>query len=153
MSGAPVAEAQEAPPPSRQEALVELFSSVTPGSALRVATIGGIVEEGSFERAGRSGIDVLRAGATYSIDFEDVRTVSLRGSHGVQGALWGAAGGALVGGFFGAMYASFDCTTVAACNYTEKQGALRWGSFLGALGGGMGFFIGRRQVHWHPIFP
>lgn len=147
------ASAQDARTMSRNEVLEELFGGLSPNSGLRVVTIGGVVEEGRLQGVDPGGVAVLREGGTYSVGYQDVRSVQLEGGHGTQGAIWGAASGAVVGIFFGAMYASFNCQTASDCNYTEKEGAWRWGAFLGGVGGGIGFLIGRRSVHWHPIFP
>jgi hypothetical protein len=142
-----------APAAARNDVLSALFSDISADEDLRVTTLAGLVEEGRLADVGETGFSVLRGGATHQVRFRDVQTVAIEGGHGVQGALWGAAGGALAGGFFGLMIGSFNCNTPEGCQAQERRGAWGWGALLGAVGGGIGFWWGRRQVHWHPIFP
>jgi len=151
-AGAPV-RAQQAPPLSRDEILTQLFGSLEPSTGVQLVTVGGVVEEGTLQGYGPEGVDLGQNGEVVPIGYGFVRSVSVQEGHGVQGALWGTATGALVGALFGMMYASFDCRSPSDCTYTEQQGALRGGILFGAVGGGAGFLLGRHQVHWHPIFP
>lgn len=150
---APSVRAQDEPSPLRVEILSGIFSDLPPMAGVQLVTTGGGVEEGSLERVGADGIEVLTDGMSHAIGYDRIRAVSVRGGHGLQGALWGAGGGALAGAFFGMMFSAFDCQSSLQCANQETSGAWTWGAAMGAVGGGIGFYFGRRERHWHPIFP
>ena len=138
---------------TREERLARLFADITPQTQIRLVTIGRGVEDVTFLGYADSSVDIRQDGYDERIAYEYLQSVSVEGGHSIQGAIWGAGGGALAGVFFGAMYGSFSCNTTEACNRTERQGAFRWGTFLGLVGGGLGYYFGRKDVHWHSIFP
>lgn len=136
-----------------QERLQALFAQVSPAEHVQVVTPLIFVEDAEFVAVGRSVVELNQAGTPVSVELADIRSVSVRAGHSLQGALWGAGSGVLVGAVSGMMAASFTCVTPEACSSAEKEGALRWGTLFGVVGAATGFVIGRYNVYWKPIFP
>jgi hypothetical protein len=139
--------------PSTQERLIQLFSTMKPRQPVQLVTPLYFVEDGRFESLGRSYVEVTENETTLPFDLADIRSVSVRSHHQIQGAIWGGAAGILIGGVTGMMVASFDCQTLAGCQQLEKDGAIRWATIFGAGGAIGGLVIGRFSVYWKPIFP
>jgi hypothetical protein len=154
-SGATPGAAQEVPVVmvTSQERLHALFSQLSPNRHVQVVTPGLFVEDGEFLGLGTSVVELSQGGAPVSVELDEIRAVSLRSGHSIQGMLWGLGAGLLVGSVSGLMVGSFNCQTPAGCNSAEKEGAVRWGSVFGVIGGAAGFMIGRHNVYWRPVFP
>ena len=136
-----------------QERLHALFSELSPNRHVQVVTPGLLVEDGEVRALSTSVVELSQDGTPVSVDLDDIRAVSVRSGHSIQGMLWGLGAGLLVGSVSGLMVASFNCQTPVGCNSAEKEGAVRWGGVLGVLGGATGFMIGRHDVYWRPVFP
>jgi hypothetical protein len=150
--GASSVVAQPVPMAERAERLGALFSDLGPAQ-LRVETAAGTIESGMLGPVRPQTFVLESARGPTTIDYRDVRTVAQEGGHEIQGALWGAGAGALAGGFFGLMVHSYDCTTPLSCNRSENSGGIRGAIVVGAVGALIGYLFGRRQSHWHPIYP
>lgn len=136
-----------------EERLTALFADFGPDRQIRIVTPVFFVEDASVEAVGSGFVELRQGQTTVPIDFADIRAVSVRSNHQIQGAIWGGAAGVLVGGVAGMMVASFGCTTVNDCNTLERDGAIRWATVFGVGGAVGGFVIGRYSLHWQPVFP
>ena len=87
------------------------------------------------------------------MNLEEIRAVSVRSAHTVQGSLWGLGSGLLVGSVGGLLVGSFGCKSPTECVDSERDGAI-WGAIIvGGLSTAAGFLLGRRDVYWKPVFP
>ncbi len=141
------------PPPSSIERLQTLFATFEAGEALQIVTPRYFVEDAHFEGVDGGTVRLSQSGTEVPLELADIRAVSVRARHSLQGALWGAGAGILVGSLAGMIVGSFDCTTASSCQDAEREGALRWGSVFGIGGAVGGFVIGRYAVYWKPVFP
>lgn len=133
--------------------LAALFSDFGPDVQIQIVTPAFFVEDASVESVGSGYVELRQGETTVPIDLMDIRAVSIRSNHQIQGAIWGGAAGVLVGGVAGMMVASFGCRTVSGCNQLERDGAIRWATVFGVGGAVGGFVIGRYSFHWQPVFP
>ena len=147
----PVA-AQPVPLTERAERLEALFSGLGPAE-LRVETSEGAIESGQLGPLRPETFVLQSVRGSTTIDYRNVAAVAQEGGHEIQGALWGAGAGALVGAFFGVMVHSYDCTSPLSCSRSENSGGVRGAIVVGAVGALVGYVFGRRQSHWHPIYP
>jgi len=144
--------AQPVPVAERAARLGALFSDLGPAE-LRVETSAGRVESGVLGPVRPEAFVLDGIDGPLTIDYRDVQAVAREGGHGIQGAIWGGAAGALAGAFFGVMIHSYDCVTPVACNASENRGGVRGAVIVGTVGAVTGYLLGRRQSHWHPIYP
>jgi hypothetical protein len=133
--------------------LAEIFRGLSASDPLQVVTPSFFVEDAFLDGVDDGGVALTQNGSTVEIPFGDVRGVSVRDNHWLQGTLWGAGAGILVGGVVGLMYASFVCTTPEGCQENERKGTTRGAILLGTAGGIGGFVIGRHSLYWRPVFP
>jgi hypothetical protein len=133
--------------------LAEIFDGIGPSAPLQVVTPSFFVEDAFVEEVGDRSVALSQNGTTVDVPYVDIRGVSTRDNHWLQGTLWGTAAGALIGGVSGLMYASFTCSTPEVCQDNERKGTIRGAILLGAAGGIGGFVIGRHSFYWRPIFP
>ena len=133
--------------------LTEIFSGLGADDPVRVSTPSFFVEHAFVGSLGTDYVELRQEGTTVDIGFRDIRSVSVQKSHWLQGTLWGAGAGILVGSIAGLMVASFDCTTPDGCGDAEREGMIRWGTVLGVGGALGGFLIGRRSLYWSTVFP
>ena len=133
--------------------LADIFSGLGPSAPLQVVTPSFFVEDAFVEDVGDRSVALSQNGTTVDVPFADIRGVSTRDNHWLQGMLWGTAAGALIGGVSGLMYASFTCVTPEVCQENERKGTIRGAILLGAAGGIGGFVIGRHSFYWRPVFP
>ena len=147
------AEAQSVPMSAADQRLAEIFSGLGPDDPVRVGTPSFFVEDALVGSMGADYVELRQDGTTVDIGFLDIRSVSVQKSHWLQGTLWGAGAGILVGSVAGLMIASFDCTTPDGCGDAEREGVIRWGTVLGVGGALGGFLIGRRSLYWSTVFP
>ena len=133
--------------------LAEIFSGLGPSAPLQVVTPSFFVEDAFVEDVGDRSVALSQNGTTVDVPFSDIRGVSTRDNHWLQGMVWGTAAGALVGGVSGLMYASFTCTTPEVCQENERKGTIRGAILLATAGGIGGFVIGRHSFYWRPVFP
>jgi hypothetical protein len=139
--------------PSTHERLVALFSELSPNQAVQIVTPQYLLENAYVEGLSQGIVALRQEGTRVSLDLTEVRSVSIRDNHWLQGTLWGGSLGALVGGLAGMMVSSFDCTTATSCNDAERAGAIRWATVFGVGGAVGGFVIGRYSFYWKPVFP
>lgn len=133
--------------------LVALFSGLSPERPVQIVTPLLFLQEAHFERLGADFVEVTQEGSTIPVDLSQIRAVSLKNGHPLQGTLWGVGVGALVGSMTGLMLTSFHCSPIEPCDEKERAGFFRWG-MVGGLGGGLaGFVIGRYTLTWSPVFP
>jgi len=135
------------------ERLVAVLSGLSPSQEVQIVTPRYLIDDAIFVGLRPGYLDVTQDGTPVPLDLTEVRAVSVRANHALQGTLWGAAAGILIGGVTGMMVASFDCTTASSCNETEQAGAVRWATVFGVGGAVGGFVFGRYSVYWKPIFP
>jgi hypothetical protein len=145
--------AQERPLTDTDRRLVALFGGMGPSQPVRVATPTYFVEATGVTGVADDHVELAQDGSQVDVDFIEIRNVSVRDSHWLQGALWGGGAGVLVGGVVGLMVASFDCKNPAGCTNSERDGMITWGAVLGGAGLVGGFVIGRHSFYWQPIFP
>jgi hypothetical protein len=138
---------------SALERLTALFSDLPSTQAVQIVTPRFLLENAYVEGLSQGFVELTQDGTEVSLDLTEVRTVSVRDNHWLQGALWGGSVGALVGGLAGMMVSSFNCTTAASCNDAEQAGAVRWATVFGVGGAVGGFVIGRYSFYWKPVFP
>jgi hypothetical protein len=146
------ATAQPVPVEERADLLEALFSDIG-HPELRVETLAGTVASGRLGPVRPQNFVLESPEGPTAIDYSEVRAVAREGGHGIQGAIWGGAGGALAGGFFGMIVHSYDCVTPEGCDQSESAGGVRGALIGGAVGALIGFVFGHRQSHWHPIYP
>ncbi len=132
-----------------------LFAGMTVNETVYVVTPEVLVDHARFVSLESSTVELRQegTGVPISVDLTAIRGVAVQRTHWLQGALWGLGGGLLAGSMFGLMIGSFECDTVELCKVREREGAVRWGTALGLVGGGIGFTFGRRAVYWKSIFP
>lgn len=135
------------------ERLSVLFADFGPEIQLQIVTPVFFVEHAAVEAVGSGFVELRQGETTVPIDFADIRAVSVRSNHQIQGTIWGGAAGILLGSVAGMMVASFGCDTVNDCNALERRGAIRWATVFGVGGAVGGFVIGRHSFHWQPVFP
>ena len=135
--------------------LQELFSGMHPSQNVRLITPEILVDDAEFVSVTPVTVELRQVGTgvPITVDLSAIRGVSIQKRHWLQGTLWGLGGGVLAGSVFGLMIGSFKCRTVDGCGVAERRGARVWGATLGAVGGSIGFVLGRRDVYWHPVFP
>ena len=133
--------------------LSEIFPGIGPNAPLQVVTPSFFVENAYVEGVGDRSVALTQDGTTVDVPFSDIRGVSTRDNHWLQGTLWGAAAGALIGGVTGLMYASFTCSSQDVCEENERKGTVRGAILLGGTGAIAGFVIGRYSFYWRPVFP
>ena len=143
--------AQRTPSPD-QNRLRTLFSGLPVGENIQLVTPEIILEDARLISLEGSTVQLEQVGTGIPIvvDLTAIRGVSVQRRHGT---LWGTSTGLLAGSIFGLMIGSFNCTTVDRCRADERAGAVRLGTTLALVGGGIGFALGRRDVYWYPIFP
>jgi len=146
--------AQSAPAPD-EERLLTLIGGLPLGQNIQVSTPQILVEEALLVsvQGGTVELEQIGTGVPIVVDLEAIRGVSVQRRHWLQGTVWGVSGGLLAGSMFGLIIGSFYCNSIDQCGNEERAGALRWGTTLALVGGGIGFTLGRRDVYWHPIFP
>lgn len=135
------------------ERLVRLFSDLPVGRRVQIVTPLVRIAAGAFERVSEDSVVVMQDGVVVPVPLDHIRTVAVQSDHRLQGSLWGLSVGAVVGSVFGLMLGAFDCTSPLGCESSERDGALRWGTVVGVVGGGVGWVFGRRSVYWKPVFP
>lgn len=133
--------------------LVEIFSDMSPQRDVQIVTPLLFLEDARFSRLGDDFVEVTTAGTTIPVDLDQIRAVSLKNAHPVQGTLWGIGVGALVGGMSGLMISAFRCKPTQQCDEVERNGLVRWGTISAITGGVAGFVIGRYTLTWQPVFP
>lgn len=133
--------------------LSRIFADMGPTAPLQVVTPSFFVEDAFVDDVGDRSVALTQNGTTVDVPYADIRGVSTRDNHWLQGTLWGTAAGALIGGVSGLMYASFSCKTPEQCEENERKGTIRGAVLLGAVGGIGGFVIGRHSFYWRPVFP
>ncbi|MDA0328777.1 MAG: hypothetical protein O2958_07190 [Gemmatimonadetes bacterium] len=136
-----------------QQRLVDLFSSLSPSQRVQIVTPVAFLDEAGYLSVSQDSVEVSWQGATVPVSLDHIRVVSVQSGHALQGTLWGAGTGLLVGSVAGMLIGSFSCTTVQGCNDAERRGLIRLGGALGLTGGALGFFFGRRSLYWKPVFP
>ena len=146
--------AQTTPSPD-QNRLRTLFSGLPVGENIQLVTPEIILEDARLISLEGSTVQLEQVGTGIPIvvDLTAIRGVSVQRRHWLQSTLWGTSTGLLAGSIFGLMIGSFNCTTVDRCRADERAGAVRLGTTLALVGGGIGFALGRRDVYWYPIFP
>lgn len=137
----------------REAALTDVFSDLAPGTEVRVNTPMLFIEEGSYRGLAPGVVEIEYGGRIVPVNLRDIRTLLVEDNHPVEGMLWGLGVGILAGSLTGLMVGSFGCPTPDACESTEREGAIRWGSVIGAAGAITGFVVGRHSVYWRPVFP
>ncbi|MGB1778232.1 MAG: hypothetical protein ACPHQP_01635 [Longimicrobiales bacterium] len=147
--------AAQAAPGLDEARLRTLFGQMPVNETVQLITPEIIVDDARFVSLEPSTVELRQLGTDVpiSVDLTAIRGVSVERRHWLQGTLWGLGGGLLAGSMFGLMIGSFECDSVEVCRSSERKGAVRWGLALGAVGGGVGFTLGRRDVYWKPIFP
>jgi len=146
--------AQSAGPgsPSEQR-LRELFAQFTPRDDLQLTTPVLFIERATIESVTPRSVLVLTDGEPQTVNLEEIRAVSVRSAHTVQGSLWGLGSGLLVGSVGGLLVGSFGCESPTECVDSERNGAI-WGAIIvGGLSTAAGYLLGRRDVYWKPVFP
>ena len=139
--------------PSSPERLRELFAQLSPRDDLQLTTPVLFIERATFESVSPRSVLVLADGQQTSVNLEEIRAVSVRSAHALQGSIWGLGAGLLVGSVGGLLVGSFGCVTQDECISGERDGAI-WGAVvLGGLSAAGGFLLGRRDTYWKPIFP
>ncbi len=138
---------------SAEDRLNLLFSGLSVGQDVQIATSRVLLEESEFRSLGEGYVEVVAQGALTTVDLNEIRSLSVKSGHALQGALWGLGSGILVGGVVGGLVSSFDCKTPSGCTSSERRGAVLWGSIMGLSGATAGFVIGKHSVNWTPIFP
>jgi hypothetical protein len=146
------AAAQDEPMTASDRRLAALFAEVG-SNPVRVATPTFFVEADGVAAVGTDAVTLAQEGTEVAVDFRDIRNVAMRDSHWLQGMLWGAGAGVLVGGVTGIMLGSFTCRTPTSCSEDERSGMIAWAAALGSAGAIGGFVIGRHSFYWQPIFP
>ena len=149
---APLA-AQDGPMTATDRRLQALFGGIGAAQPVRVATPTTLFEAGGVAEVAADHVALSRNGSPVDVDFVDIRNVAVQDNHWLQGTLWGAGAGILVGGVAGLMISSFTCSTPAGCTEDERTGMITWASVLGGAGAIGGFVIGRHSFYWQPIFP
>ena len=140
---------------SNEDRLRALFAGMAVNETLQLITPEMIVDNARLVSLEPSTVELrqLGTGVPISVDLTAIRGVAVERRHWLQGTLWGLGGGLLAGSMFGLMIGSFECDSLELCRSDERRGAVRWGTILGIVGGGVGFILGRRDVYWEPIFP
>ena len=133
--------------------LEALFGSLSFDQPVRVATPSTFVEATGIRTVAGDHVELTHVGGSVDVGFADIRNVAVRDSHWLQGTLWGAGAGVLVGGVTGLLIGSFDCQTPTGCTDEERSGMVTWAAVLGGAGAIGGFVIGRHSFYWQPIFP
>jgi hypothetical protein len=151
-SGQP-ARAQDTSMSPDDRRLSEIFSGLGEDRAVRITTPSFFVEDAFVTSVGPDYVELAQAGTNVNVGFDDIRGVSVEKSHWLQGALWGAGAGIVIGGVAGLMVASFSCTTPETCNDLERRGMIRWATVFGIGGALGGFAIGRNSIYWSSVFP
>lgn len=148
------AEAQETESTSpSEERLRELFSQLSPHDDLQLTTPVLFIERGTIESVTPRSVLVRTDGQPQAVNLEEIRAVSVRSAHSLQGSLWGLGSGLLVGSVGGLLVGSFGCVTPSECTSSERDGAI-WGAIIvGGLSTVTGYLLGRRDAYWKPVFP
>ena len=133
--------------------LAALFGSIAPDQPVRVATPSTFVEATGVLAVAVDHVELTHVGGSVDVGFADIRNVAVRDSHWLQGTLWGAGAGILIGGVTGLLIGSFDCQTPSGCTDEERSGMVTWAAIGGGAGAIGGFVIGRHSFYWQPIFP
>lgn len=136
-----------------EERLRELFAQLSPRDDLQLTTPVLFIERATIESVTPRSVLVLTDGEPRTVNLEEIRAVSVRSAHTVQGSLWGLGSGLLVGSVGGLLVGSFGCKSPTECVNSERDGAI-WGAVIvGGLSTVTGFLLGRRDVYWKPVFP
>ena len=140
---------------TNERRLEALFAGMHPSQNVQLITPEILVEDAEFVSVTPMTVELRQVGTgvPITVDLSAIQGVSIQKRHWLQGTLWGMGGGVLAGSVFGLMIGSFKCRTVDGCGVAERRGARVWGATLGAVGGSIGFVLGRRDVYWHPVFP
>lgn len=146
--------AQSTPSPD-EERLQTLIGGLPVGENIQVITPQIFLEDARLVSLEGSMVELeqIGTGVPIVVDLAAIRGVSLQRRHWLQGTVWGVGSGLLAGSVFGLMIGSFNCNSVDRCSEDERAGAVRWGTTLALVGGGIGFTLGRRDTYWYPIFP
>ncbi len=133
--------------------LADIFSGLDSAVPVQVVTPSFFVEDAYVMSVGNRSVGLEQDGTSVDIPFPDIRGVSVRDTHWLQGSLWGVGVGALVGGVGGLLWASFRCTDLIDCQTEERNGMVQGAVLLGSVGAIGGFVIGRNSFYWRPVFP
>lgn len=141
--------------PGTRDRLTTLFSDLSPEEDVQIVTPSLFIEAGAYRGMG---MDLVRVGVpggneTVPVDFRDIRSVSIRRGHEIEGALWGLGSGLLVGGVTGLLVGGYACNTPQGCSDQERSGAVRYGIVFGLAGAAAGYLFGRLDRDWVPVFP